>query len=701
MTFQFIIQVKESNNPEVWRRMEAPDNLTFHRFHKAITIAFGKTFHILMYCFSPPGNEPGPRIDCVKPISLPGYYAKTTKLSDIFKYSSQSIDYVPDYDECWLHHIVLEKIVNKDISSVICLAGEGAYPPGTCAGPDDYEEMKQALSDTNHPKHALIRDWLELSEDETWEEKHKPELSAVNERLLHIDDDIKSFRNYTIVPHDTFDGQYGLTPLLWKKIDRIRDAMQRGKNQNLIISELKRLVRDNPRIPHFQNTLALEYQSMGDKERFHGIMQQVIPAFPDYTMSRSSLAQWYIEDGNLHQAAELLGENFDLSALYPNRNGQFTDVEINNYHVVVTHYLIKTKNHKEAVKHFNYLEDLNPLMIHLEKLRMELALLGVGNLIQEKKEQKMVGVIPEKVAQPDRLPDFENPEIQVLYTLDCNIDRDIIHRILDLPRESLVRDLEKILIDSIARLDYYKNATGTICLDTSVHAMSLLSALQAEEALETLLTVMRQGDNYYDFWYGNLITEEFWQFILMMGQNRLDRLKDFMLEPNRHRYVRATVSDVLLHIACYQPERKDEVLKWYEDTIQSLLERRDDINVFDSYVYSSLLDDMINVAGKEHLPVIMRLYDGQLLRESERYSFYEIKERLAKPVPDYKIRELYTSIDRYYDRWQELFSINSEDDPQPLYDKPALTLPGPSKIGRNDPCPCGSGKKYKKCCGAN
>ncbi|RKY40214.1 MAG: hypothetical protein DRP85_09010 [Candidatus Makaraimicrobium thalassicum] len=22
------------------------------------------------------------------------------------------------------------------------------------------------------------------------------------------------------------------------------------------------------------------------------------------------------------------------------------------------------------------------------------------------------------------------------------------------------------------------------------------------------------------------------------------------------------------------------------------------------------------------------------------------------------------------------------------------------KIGRNDPCPCGSGKKYKKCCQA-
>ncbi|MBO5148805.1 MAG: SEC-C domain-containing protein, partial [Anaerotignum sp.] len=23
------------------------------------------------------------------------------------------------------------------------------------------------------------------------------------------------------------------------------------------------------------------------------------------------------------------------------------------------------------------------------------------------------------------------------------------------------------------------------------------------------------------------------------------------------------------------------------------------------------------------------------------------------------------------------------------------------KVGRNDPCPCGSGKKYKQCCGRN
>jgi SAM-dependent methyltransferase len=30
--------------------------------------------------------------------------------------------------------------------------------------------------------------------------------------------------------------------------------------------------------------------------------------------------------------------------------------------------------------------------------------------------------------------------------------------------------------------------------------------------------------------------------------------------------------------------------------------------------------------------------------------------------------------------------------------KSSLTDRAPSRVGRNDPCPCGSGKKYKKCC---
>lgn len=50
--------------------------------------------------------------------------------------------------------------------------------------------------------------------------------------------------------------------------------------------------------------------------------------------------------------------------------------------------------------------------------------------------------------------------------------------------------------------------------------------------------------------------------------------------------------------------------------------------------------------------------------------------------------------------WDDIFS---EEERKALYkeQKSSTTVrnEGP-KIGRNDPCPCGSGKKYKKCCGA-
>jgi len=48
-------------------------------------------------------------------------------------------------------------------------------------------------------------------------------------------------------------------------------------------------------------------------------------------------------------------------------------------------------------------------------------------------------------------------------------------------------------------------------------------------------------------------------------------------------------------------------------------------------------------------------------------------------------------------------AILTEERRKELYkiEKSSKTVVKPPKVGRNDPCPCGSGKKFKKCCGAN
>lgn len=71
------------------------------------------------------------------------------------------------------------------------------------------------------------------------------------------------------------------------------------------------------------------------------------------------------------------------------------------------------------------------------------------------------------------------------------------------------------------------------------------------------------------------------------------------------------------------------------------------------------------------------------------------KELLYKNMVDAKADWLYE-----LPMWNEIFD---EEKMKVLYReaKKANTIVKGKKIGRNDPCPCGSGKKYKKCCGKN
>ncbi len=70
-------------------------------------------------------------------------------------------------------------------------------------------------------------------------------------------------------------------------------------------------------------------------------------------------------------------------------------------------------------------------------------------------------------------------------------------------------------------------------------------------------------------------------------------------------------------------------------------------------------------------------------------------ELLYKNMVDAKADWLYE-----LPQWNTIFT---EEKRAELYkeQRSSRTVRKEAKIGRNDPCPCGSGKKYKKCCGKN
>ena len=71
------------------------------------------------------------------------------------------------------------------------------------------------------------------------------------------------------------------------------------------------------------------------------------------------------------------------------------------------------------------------------------------------------------------------------------------------------------------------------------------------------------------------------------------------------------------------------------------------------------------------------------------------KELLYKNMVDAKADWLYN-----LPMWDNIFDEAKKKELYRIAKKANTVIKG-AKIGRNDPCPCGSGKKYKFCCGRN
>lgn len=96
--------------------------------------------------------------------------------------------------------------------------------------------------------------------------------------------------------------------------------------------------------------------------------------------------------------------------------------------------------------------------------------------------------------------------------------------------------------------------------------------------------------------------------------------------------------------------------------------------------------DGINDSLKEANPI-------ETMEEDTVVNLAFDKEKLYKNMVDAKADWLYE-----LPQWNKIFD---EDKRKELYreQKRSGTIVKGHKVGRNDPCPCGSGKKYKFCCG--
>jgi hypothetical protein len=266
------------------------------------------------------------------------------------------------------------------------------------------------------------------------------------------------------------------------------------------------------------------------------------------------------------------------------------------------------------------------------------------------------------------------------------------------------------LKDAISRQDYFIELAeegGMMAEDTNfaIHAIFLLGELRATESLPLVLETLSQSEVFIDFWFGDFMTGSLWEPIYRMGDKQLDLLKDFVLSPGIYTYARTEVCSTVIQIAHHQPDRKEEICAWFDDLLNIISQKIEKEDYVDISFSSLAVSDAVELHEQSMLPVIEVLFKQGYVDDLIYRSLDEIAEEIAAPPRPEDKRELMN----IYDRYQQVvttwagYTEDDEESEDELWDDvktgsgQAVEAHTP-KIGRNDPCPCGSGKKYKKCC---
>lgn len=262
------------------------------------------------------------------------------------------------------------------------------------------------------------------------------------------------------------------------------------------------------------------------------------------------------------------------------------------------------------------------------------------------------------------------PLIMEMVSLGLEVPQELAKEIAS--RDDAFYYFERILHDEKY---WYQGGPGDAW--TPYHAIHILPLIKTNDALELLLDTMRDKRDALGGW----ITESTPTLLAAFGESVIERLTEYVLDETLDLYVRGSVATALNVIAHQYPDRKDDIKSF----ISNLLE-----NTNDQTFAAFLIDELLSFKDPNLLPQVRKAFeDGRI--DTEVISRDDIDWVFNLPEEQQSYSKFKKNPLEHFskDRINYLRKISYPESQTPLKAK---------KIGRNDPCPCGSGKKYKKCC---
>ena len=242
-----------------------------------------------------------------------------------------------------------------------------------------------------------------------------------------------------------------------------------------------------------------------------------------------------------------------------------------------------------------------------------------------------------------------------------------------------------------------------------IYAIFLLAQFRESRAYPLICRLL--SNPYADNIFGDVTTEGLPEILASVCNGDIELIKSIVENVQIDQYVRASAIRSLVIMVAQGIKARDEIMAYFESLFKGKMKREY------SHAWNSLVLCSYYLYPEEVIKDIELAYEEGLIDPSYIDS-QEIRQQL-KNKKEVVLEELYS--DRNFNLINDTISelegwacFNEDDNEaidwdkfmksnQELSNSMSILLQEPyrneNKVGRNDPCPCGSGNKYKKCCG--
>ena len=321
-------------------------------------------------------------------------------------------------------------------------------------------------------------------------------------------------------------------------------------------------------------------------------------------------------------------------------------------------------------------------------------------------------------------PTFAYPVFEKLFERDYFIDDAVLREILALGPAAAVPELLKITDFTLDHSPKGMPKDGT-WFDHFYfpHALYLLHDLHAPEALDVYRRLLRLHSSATEFWFGDELFEELSDMVARASQSRLPELLTMLEDKEMMLQHRLVASGAISRLAREQPELRPAISSFLQRYLRHIIAHADqaaqlfpadadDIGYELQDYLGLLLVDVQEADLRELEPELRELHRLGLVDESIAGGADDINFKRARPLLSpadiftryQQLRDLPDNYSPFHPDAAAIAERRAQEEAsyarlryEAMLRQPRQALP---KIGRNDPCPCGSGKKYKKCCAA-